>query len=61
MSIEAAMLKRDVVYAMYGKVKDMAVQQSAQLLADFADAQPKTPQAAPAPHPFLGGALDVKA
>ncbi|WP_309118337.1 YjfB family protein [Paenibacillus sp.] len=53
-SLDTAILKRDVSYAMYGKVKDLAKQQASQLLADFAGAQPQ-----PAPHPNLGKVLDV--
>ncbi len=56
MSLDTAILKRDVSYAMYGKVKDFAKESSAQMLADFAAAQP--PQAAP--HPHLGKSLDIK-
>jgi hypothetical protein len=55
MSLDTAILKRDVSYAMYGKVKDIAKEQSTQMLADFAAAQP--PQAAP--HPNLGKLLDI--
>jgi len=53
-SVDAARWKRDVSYAIYGKVKDQVKQQSSQLLADFANAQPA------APHPRLGKVLDVR-
>jgi len=56
MSLDSAILKRDVSFAMYGKVKELAKEQSTQLLADFAAAQP----AQAAPHPHLGKLLDIK-
>jgi hypothetical protein len=56
MSLDTALLKRDVSFAMYGKVKDQAVQQSAQMLADFQQAQPGA-----AKHPTLGKVVDIRA
>lgn len=53
MSLDAVMLKQDVAFALYGKAKDQAVQQSAQMLADFRQSQP-------APHPTLGKTIDVR-
>lgn len=55
-SLESAMLRRDISFALYGKVKEQAVQQTSQMLTDFAQAQPSLA----APHPTLGALLDVR-
>ena len=56
LSLETVMLRRDVSLALYGKVKETAEANAAQMLSVLATAQP----AAPAPHPTLGKVLDVR-